>query len=326
MEQRWIPVSERLPNEDEFIKSYRRNKYAAEFIVMIKGANRPTTLYFTHDGRWTDNMKDRYDVTAWMPLPEPYRESEEEQRTKNLSDKEIEDFSNLINKVLAEICRISDAHNIDRDSALKYFADMLTAFTEVATIQNYDSKQTNADRIRNMTDEELAVNMMCPNENGLAEIDCDKNDNCNCYECLLKWLRAESEDNMERLTYVAENGKVLFHPADLPDDKGMTITQLAENGRYKDLEEIAERLANREQAEEQGLRLWSPCKVGDKVYIIAGKDISEQKIQRVTIGSNEILEFCTRKRGFAISAIGKKVFLTREEAEAKLKEMEESHG
>ena len=56
------------------------------------------------------------------------------------------------------------------------------------------SKRTNANRIRSMTDEELAVNMMCPNENGLAEIDCDKNDNCNCYECLLKWLRAESEE------------------------------------------------------------------------------------------------------------------------------------
>ena len=74
---------------------------------------------------------------------------------------------------------------------------------------------------------------------------------------------------MERLTYVAENGEVLFHPADLPDDEGITITQLAKDGRYKALEEIAERLANREQAEEQGLRLWSPCKVGDKVYIIA---------------------------------------------------------
>ncbi len=58
----------------------------------------------------------------------------------------------------------------------------------------YYVPQTNADRIRSMTDEELAVNMMCPNENGLAEIDCDKNDNCNCYECLLKWLRAESEE------------------------------------------------------------------------------------------------------------------------------------
>lgn len=41
----------------------------------------------------------------------------------------------------------SCVHNIDRDSALKYFADMLTAFSEVATIQNYNNKQTNADRI-----------------------------------------------------------------------------------------------------------------------------------------------------------------------------------
>lgn len=89
---------------------------------------------------------------------------------------------------------ISDAHNIDRDSALKYFVDMLTAFTEVATIQNYDSKQTNADRIRSMTDEELAIHMMCPNDTGLAEIECDKSDSCNCYECLLNWLRAESEE------------------------------------------------------------------------------------------------------------------------------------
>ena len=52
---------------------------------------------------------------------------------------------------------------------------------------------TNADRIRHMSDDELATNMMCPNENGLAEIDCDKNDNCNCYECLLKWLQSEAE-------------------------------------------------------------------------------------------------------------------------------------
>lgn len=55
-------------------------------------------------------------------------------------------------------------------------------------------KQTNADRIRAMSDEDLAINMMCPNENGLAEIDCDKCDNCNCYECLLKWLQSEVEE------------------------------------------------------------------------------------------------------------------------------------
>lgn len=90
--------------------------------------------------------------------------------------------------------------------------------------------------------------------------------------------------------------------------------------------DLREKLKYYEDAEEQGWLLRLPCKAGDKVYIIVGKDISEQTIQRVTISSNEILEFCTRKRGFAISAIGKKVFLTREEAEAKLKEMEESHG
>lgn len=56
------------------------------------------------------------------------------------------------------------------------------------------SPMTNADRIRSMTDEELAIHMMCPNEMGLAEIECDKIDCCNCYECLLKWLRAESEE------------------------------------------------------------------------------------------------------------------------------------
>lgn len=58
-----------------------------------------------------------------------------------------------------------------------------------------DYKPTNADRIRAMSDEELAMNMMCPNENGLAEIECNKDDRCNCYECLLKWLQSEAADN-----------------------------------------------------------------------------------------------------------------------------------
>ena len=105
---------------------------------------------------------------------------------KDLSDKEIENFINLTNKVLKEICRISDAHNIDRDSALKYFADMLTAFTEVATIQNYDSKQTNADRIRSMTDEELAKWFDAVTKDILGGSTWDK-------KGWLKWLKAKSE-------------------------------------------------------------------------------------------------------------------------------------
>ena len=52
---------------------------------------------------------------------------------------------------------------------------------------------SNADRIHSFSDEELAMNMMCPNENGLGEIECEKSDNCNCYACILKWLQSEVE-------------------------------------------------------------------------------------------------------------------------------------
>ena len=62
----------------------------------------------------------------------------------------------------------------------------------------YYKRMTQADRIRSMSDEELAMNMMCPNENGLGEIECDKSDNCNCYACILKWLQSEVEvDNFD---------------------------------------------------------------------------------------------------------------------------------
>lgn len=58
--------------------------------------------------------------------------------------------------------------------------------------ENYKC-MTQGDRIRSMSDEELAMCMMCPNENGLAEINCDHSDNCNCHGCILRWLRSEVE-------------------------------------------------------------------------------------------------------------------------------------
>lgn len=118
---------------------------------------------------------------------------------------------------------------------------------------------------------------------------------------------------MERLTQTSDRGGVAFT---------FDLDINCRPSEAKKILKLAEKLKDYEDAEEQGLLLRLPCKVGDKAYIIVGKDISEQTIQRVTIGFNKILEFCTRKRGFAISAIGKKVFLTRDEAEAKLKEME----
>lgn len=71
--------------------------------------------------------------------------------------------------------------------------DLIVRYDELKTLFS-PIKQTNADRIRSMTDEELAIHTMCPNDTGLAEIECDKSDSCNCYECLLNWLREESEE------------------------------------------------------------------------------------------------------------------------------------
>lgn len=94
--------------------------------------------------------------------------------------------------------------------------------------------------------------------------------------------------------------------------------------------DLREKLKDYEDAEEHGLLLLLPCKVGDAVYGMSmGKFIS------LTV--NEISIFCIKGekiinakcqsndefRNYVEWEFGKTVFLTREEAEAKLKEMEE---
>ena len=138
-------------------------------------------------------------------------------RQSNLTDKEMEDLKNIVTDTLANVCAMADKHNIDRDSMLKYFADMLTAFTEVASIQNYetnhtcnckhnsnsrdnepccrcDSRQTNADRIRNMSDEELADTLFNSCLEFMHIDECHYADNVGmCKKCISEWLQSEAE-------------------------------------------------------------------------------------------------------------------------------------
>lgn len=81
--------------------------------------------------------------------------------------------------------------------------------------------------------------------------------------------------------------------------------------------------------EEQGLLLKLPCKVGDTVYSVTRNFISKYiicSIQKYTEGFffNWKCEegIYANTRGFTEFEIGKTVFLTKEEAEQKLKEME----
>lgn len=55
-----------------------------------------------------------------------------------------------------------------------------------------DRKESNADRIRSMTDEELARFISCPENNDWRTI-CFKDDDC--LTCKTKWLRQEAVDN-----------------------------------------------------------------------------------------------------------------------------------
>ena len=72
-EHGWIPTTERLPDQREFIEAYVRHAYAAEFLVTIEGADKATTLYYSQTGVWFDEQREPYKVVAWMPLPEVFR-------------------------------------------------------------------------------------------------------------------------------------------------------------------------------------------------------------------------------------------------------------
>lgn len=122
---------------------------------------------------------------------------------------------------------------------------------------------------------------------------------------------------MERLTERSANSNMVWFKDYENDNARLEPCEMtAHHNRM-----VIEKLSTYEDLEEQGRLVKLPCKVGNTVYVIVGKNISAQKIQRATIDSEGKIEFCTKRRGFALFDIGKTVFLTKSEAEAKLKEL-----
>ena len=109
------------------------------------------------------------------------------------------------------------------------------------------------------------------------------------------------------------------------------------NASVEDLKHIQDLI----DAEEQGLLLKLPCKVGDvvyheKKYATIHTGIQSYQITNIMISQNKKGEWTKKYRAmfllngkivdsqlnFSFDEIGKTVFLTKEEAEAKLKEVE----
>ena len=129
------------------------------------------------------------------------------------------------------------------------------------------------------------------------------------------WEKDKGGGVMERLTNIGSNGEIW-------------ITDNDETRRYGRKESAYKKLAQYEDLEEQGLLLRLPCKVGDTVFKLKKHNYCPVGICSKDISCSE----CRANTPFGIvegkfklnelKEIGKTVFLTKTEAEQKLKKME----
>ena len=100
----------------------------------------------------------------------------------------------------------------------------------------------------------------------------------------------------------------------------------------KTVREMVKKLADYEDAEEQRLFLRLPCKVGDTIFYLNRKLILEYKVTGFAVDRTGawlvyVEHYADKKDktygyNFDVGKIGKTVFLTKEEAEQALKDME----
>ena len=82
-EKGWIPVSRRLPNKEECEKYDKRDPCYRKFVCTVKFNNgfdnfyQTRKLYFSEVFGWKYEAEDYNEfVIAWQPLPEPYKDGE----------------------------------------------------------------------------------------------------------------------------------------------------------------------------------------------------------------------------------------------------------
>lgn len=135
---------------------------------------------------------------------------------------------------------------------------------------------------------------------------------------------------MERLTRTSDFGEAAF-------TFDLYINCLP--SETKKILNLATKLKEYEDLEEQSRLIKLPCKVGDTVYYFEGgyyKNIKNWKIVPIKVTefnikvnrSGKLMPLAMIANGtrYPISSIGKTVFLTKSEAEAKLKELKGSQN
>ena len=129
----------------------------------------------------------------------------------------------------------------------------------------------------------------------------------------IKEVARKNRINKEKNTIIIPNSFISSN--DCADKYGQVAKWLEELKSYKDLEE-------------QGLLVRLPCKLNGTLYSVnySNKTIAENTIIKISINDHVKRFYCIddnlRERIFFSYRIGENVFLTREEAEKKLEEMQ----
>ncbi len=124
---------------------------------------------------------------------------------------------------------------------------------------------------------------------------------------------------MKRLTFRTDMGDDLLDAIAFinPDDaEGLyNLRDIAKHGSDELLYEIANRLAEYEDMEEQGLFLRLPCKMGDKLWIIVTK---RPRVYSAEFSFVKASKLTWNNLQQVLKGLKKTVFTTREEAEKAL--------
>lgn len=67
-----------------------------------------------------------------------------------LGKEELEEVANLISgTIIPELVRIADTYNYDRNSLIKYVADLFSVMAEVASFENWKGSKASAEGAQN---------------------------------------------------------------------------------------------------------------------------------------------------------------------------------
>ena len=79
---KWIPCSERLPEEDHWLGGSGK-QFSDNVLVSIYNSDDEdewVDVSQTIDGEWRIELPRQWKIVAWMPLPEPYKEGDSDEQ------------------------------------------------------------------------------------------------------------------------------------------------------------------------------------------------------------------------------------------------------